>query len=132
MTRVVLASASPGRRMVLRQAGIDPVVVVSGVDEDAVIAAQGPDAAPGDVANALAAAKAEQVVANLDPALTADCKDRKVLLALQAHQPGRLRLIPGPLLGPCRLVRTQGRGSKRLPRVQTALISQGIDSGAAR
>ena len=47
MTRVVLASASPGRRTVLRQAGIDPVVVVSGVDEDAVIAAQGPDAAPG-------------------------------------------------------------------------------------
>ncbi len=61
MTRVVLASASPGRRTVLRQAGIDPVVVVSGVDEDAVIAAQGPEAQPGDVANALALAKAEQV-----------------------------------------------------------------------
>src|SRR3954454_24697352 len=73
MTRVVLASASPGRRMVLRQAGLDPLVVVSGVDEDAVIAAQGPDAAPGDVANALASAKAEQVGANLEPALTADC-----------------------------------------------------------
>ena len=73
MTRVVLASASPGRRMVLRQAGIDPVVVVSGVDEDAVLAAQGPDAAPGDVANALAAAKAERVVADLDSALTSNC-----------------------------------------------------------
>ena len=73
MTRVVLASASSGRRMVLRQAGIDPIVVVSGVDEDAVIAAHGPDAAPGDIANALAAAKAEQVVASLDPAVTADC-----------------------------------------------------------
>jgi septum formation protein len=73
MTRVVLASASPGRRTVLRQAGIDPVVVVSGVDEDAVIAAQGSHAAPGDVANALAVAKAEQVIANLDSALTADC-----------------------------------------------------------
>jgi septum formation protein len=73
MTRVVLASASPGRRTVLRQAGIEPVVVVSGVDEDAVIAAQGSDAAPGDVANALAVAKAEQVIANLDSALTADC-----------------------------------------------------------
>ena len=72
MTRVVLASASPGRRMVLRQAGIDPIVVVSGVDEDAVIAAQG-RAAPGDVANALAAAKAEYVVASLDRALAADC-----------------------------------------------------------
>ena len=73
MTRVVLASASPGRRMVLRQAGIDPLVVVSGVDEDAVLAAQGPDAAPGDVANALAAAKAEQVVADLDSAVTSNC-----------------------------------------------------------
>jgi septum formation protein len=73
MTRVVLASASPGRRMVLRQAGIDPVVVVSGVDEDAVIAAQGTDADPGDVANALAAAKAEHVVAELEPTLASDC-----------------------------------------------------------
>ena len=73
MTRVVLASASPGRRMVLRQAGIEPVVVVSGVDEDAVIAAQGTDADPADVANALAAAKAEQVVGVLRPSLKADC-----------------------------------------------------------
>jgi septum formation protein len=73
MTRVVLASASPGRRMVLRQAGIDPVVVVSGVDEDAVIAAQGPDAPPGDITNALARAKAEAVVDELPSTLTADC-----------------------------------------------------------
>jgi septum formation protein len=73
MTRVVLASASPGRRKVLRQAGIDPVVVVSGVNEDAVIAAQGPDAQPGDVANALARAKAEQVASRLDTAMAADC-----------------------------------------------------------
>ena len=37
MTRLVLGSASPGRLKVLRQAGIDPLVLVSGVDEDAVI-----------------------------------------------------------------------------------------------
>jgi septum formation protein len=73
MTRVVLASASPGRRTVLRQAGIDPVVVVSGVDEDAVIAAQSPGARPGYVANALARAKAEQVACDIDAALAADC-----------------------------------------------------------
>jgi septum formation protein len=73
MTRVVLASASPGRQMVLRQAGIDPVVVVSGVDEDELIAAQGTDADPADVANALAAAKAEHVVADLEPTLASDC-----------------------------------------------------------
>jgi len=73
MTRVVLASASPGRRMVLRQSGIEPVIVVSGVDEDAVIAAQGSDVTPADVANALAAAKAGQVAATLEPDLTSDC-----------------------------------------------------------
>ena len=36
MTRMVLGSASPGRLKVLRQAGIDPLVVVSGVDEDLI------------------------------------------------------------------------------------------------
>ncbi len=38
MTRVVLGSASSGRLRVLRNAGIDPLVVVSGVDEDAIVA----------------------------------------------------------------------------------------------
>ena len=73
MTRVVLASASPGRRKVLRQAGIDPLVVVSGVDEDAVIARLDPIATPGDVTTALAAAKAESVARVLDPEVAADC-----------------------------------------------------------
>jgi nucleoside triphosphate pyrophosphatase len=73
MTRVVLASASPGRRKVLRQAGIDPLVIVSGIDEDAVIAHLDPDATPGDVTTALAAAKAEAVTHDLDPAIAADC-----------------------------------------------------------
>lgn len=73
MTRVVLASASPGRLKVLRQAGVDPVVVVSGVDEDAVIATLGPGSAPAEVVCTLARAKADEVVAGLDPAVAADC-----------------------------------------------------------
>lgn len=73
MTRVVLASASSGRRKVLRQAGIDPLVVVSGVDEDAVVAGLDPSATPGEVTVALAVAKADAVLAGLDPAVTADC-----------------------------------------------------------
>jgi septum formation protein len=73
LTRVVLASASPGRLKVLRQAGIDPLVIVSGVDEDLITAGLGVAAPPGDVVCALARAKAEQVAAELDSALAADC-----------------------------------------------------------
>ena len=70
---MVLASASPGRRKVLRQAGIDPLVIVSGVDEDAVVAHLDRDATPAQVTTALAAAKAEAVTHVLDRAVAADC-----------------------------------------------------------
>jgi len=58
--RVVLASASPARLSVLRGAGLDPVVEVSDVDEDTLLASM-PDAAPGSKVTALAAAKATTV-----------------------------------------------------------------------
>jgi septum formation protein len=73
MTRVVLGSASPGRLKVLRQAGIDPLVKVSAVDEDLVTTTLGSDASPGDVVCALARAKAEQVAGQLDSAVATDC-----------------------------------------------------------
>jgi septum formation protein len=73
MTRVVLASASSGRLKVLRQAGIEPLVIVSDVDEDAVAAGLGPDAAPAEVTTALATAKATTVARGLDSTLAADC-----------------------------------------------------------
>jgi septum formation protein len=73
MTRVVLGSASSGRLKVLRQAGIDPLVVVSGVDEDRLIADLGSGASPSDVVSTLARAKAEQVAGELDRAVAADC-----------------------------------------------------------
>ncbi len=72
MTRVVLGSASPGRRKVLRQAGIEPLVVVSGVDEDTVISGLG-DAPPDVVTAALATAKAEQAAKSVDRSVTTDC-----------------------------------------------------------
>jgi len=73
VTRVVLASASSGRRKVLRQAGIDPLIVVSGVDEDAVAAQLDPHAAPAEITTALAVAKAGAVVASLGSDIVDDC-----------------------------------------------------------
>jgi len=61
----VLASASPSRRRLLEQAGIAPVVLVSGVDEEAIEEAMRDRPVP-DVALALARAKAEAVAAMPD------------------------------------------------------------------
>lgn len=63
---VVLASRSPARLSVLRAAGIDPEVVVSGVDEDAVLASMTAASAAEQV-NALAHAKASAVSSRLGP-----------------------------------------------------------------
>ncbi|CAN5201726.1 nucleoside triphosphate pyrophosphatase [soil metagenome] len=72
MTRLVLASASTGRRKVLRGAGVEPFVIVSGVDEDAIIADR-VGTPPDEVVTALAAAKAEDVVGRLPADVAADC-----------------------------------------------------------
>lgn len=73
MTRVVLGSASAGRLSVLRSAGIQPLVIVSGVDEDTVVAALPEDAGPAVVTTALAIAKALAVVDVLPADISADC-----------------------------------------------------------
>ncbi|MFD5750155.1 Maf family protein [Streptomyces sp. NPDC127033] len=56
--RLVLASASPARLGLLRQAGLAPEVIVSGVDEDALSAPT-----PAELALVLAEAKATTVAA---------------------------------------------------------------------
>ncbi|MBY6412488.1 septum formation inhibitor Maf [Rhodococcus sp. BP-252] len=73
MTRFVLASASPARLEVLRHAGVEPVVRVSGVDEDALTAELGDDPAPDDVVVTLARAKAEAVLEEFDDAVVVGC-----------------------------------------------------------
>jgi septum formation protein len=67
--KFVLASASPARLATLRAAGLDPTVVVSGVDESAVTA----DTA-AELVQRLADAKLAAVLAQLDePALVLAC-----------------------------------------------------------
>lgn len=65
MIPLVLASASPARLATLRSAGVEPVVQVSNVDEEAALVAaesvHGP-LSPADVALLLARAKGEDVV----------------------------------------------------------------------
>jgi septum formation protein len=64
---LVLASASPARLGLLRNAGIEPIVRVSGVDEPAIEAALAAEGrtSPADVCEALAIAKADAVVAGV-------------------------------------------------------------------
>jgi septum formation protein len=67
--KLILASASPARLETLRRAGVEPEVVVSGVDEDAISAAS-----PAELALTLAAAKMAAVRDQLSrPALVLGC-----------------------------------------------------------
>lgn len=58
--RVVLASASPARLGILRAAGIDPLVEVSDLDEEALLASV-LHASPGEKVTTLAGAKATTI-----------------------------------------------------------------------
>jgi septum formation protein len=67
--RIILASASPARLATLRAAGIEPEVIVSGVDEDRITST---DAA--NLAAALAQLKCRAVAAQVEPeALVIGC-----------------------------------------------------------
>lgn len=82
--RLLLASASPARRATLRSAGVEPLVRVSGVDEDAVLAREaavaGAQLHSADAVLALARAKAEAVLATFDDAAADDIDDDGVPL----------------------------------------------------
>lgn len=70
--QLYLASTSPARLMLLRQSGIEPAIVPSHVDEDAVVdaaeTAAGSPLGPDEVVGLLARAKAESVWRDLEGA----------------------------------------------------------------
>lgn len=85
--RLLLASASPARRATLVRAGVDPLVAVSSVDEDAALAAARErfgDLEPADAVLVLAQAKVEDVARRLldDPELDVPGWDGEDLLLL--------------------------------------------------
>jgi septum formation protein len=73
MTRLVLASRSPARLQTLRAGGIEPEVIFSDVDEEAIEASL-PNATPKELAQVLAQAKAEKVASTITgPAIVIGC-----------------------------------------------------------
>jgi septum formation protein len=72
VTAIVLASASPARLAVLRAAGLEPEVVLSGVDETA-FSADTPARLAGQLARAKAAAVAADLPERLAGALVIGC-----------------------------------------------------------
>jgi septum formation protein len=85
---MVLASGSPARLATLRAAGLDPAVLTSGIDEDAVAATLA-DATPARVAAVLSAAKCAAVAGVLRapaPTLVVGCDS---LLELEGEGYGK-------------------------------------------
>ena len=76
--RLVLASQSPSRRMILDNAGVDPIQHPAHVDEDAIISSLA-GSAPADVVSALARAKADAVAPEYPDDIVVGC-DSMLLL----------------------------------------------------
>lgn len=97
--RIVLASASPARLATLRSAGIEPEVIVSGVDEDQITTTDA-----GNLAGALAQLKCRAVADRLEPdALVIGCDS---VLAFEGEIFGK---PAGPAEASARWRRMRGR-----------------------
>lgn len=87
MPRLVLASASPARLRTLHAAGLDPEVIVSGVDEDAISAPTVPGLVAA-LAGAKAAAVADRVPGEVDDVVVIGCDSLLELDGRALGKPG--------------------------------------------
>ncbi|EWM15801.1 nucleoside triphosphate pyrophosphatase [Kutzneria sp. 744] len=126
--RLVLGSQSPARLNVLRQAGIDPVVRVSGVDEDAVAAAL-TDPRPAELVTALAEAKAHAVVEALAGELPTELLKEAVVIGCDSMLSinGRMVGKPGtPEVARARWQEMAGKTGELLTGHAILRLSQGV------
>jgi len=90
--QLVLASQSPARLQVLRGAGVEPLVYISGVDEDAIMAQIPEEASPESIVIALADAKARAVAtaiaAELPDSVVVGCDSMLAHEGLLVGKPG--------------------------------------------
>ncbi|MEV0588730.1 nucleoside triphosphate pyrophosphatase [Nonomuraea sp. NPDC050310] len=117
---IVLASASSARLALLRSAGLDPKVIVSGVDEDAISAPT-----PAQLALRLAQEKARTVAADLTEGVVIGCDSVLELDGRPYGKPGtpevaleRWRLMRGRtgrlVTGHCLIEAATGREAARV------------------
>ncbi len=146
MTAFVLASASPARERILEQAGLNPVVIVSHVDEHLVMATQPSGTAPTRAVEVLAAAKAFDVATALAGEVASDavvlgCDSMLLLDGSLQGKPGtveearrRWGLMAGRsaelLTGHCLVRVINGRPTARVSETRSTTVRFGTPSAA--
>lgn len=124
--RLVLASASPARRALLRAAGVDPVVSVSGVDEQALLA-ELTGVSPADTVTALALAKARDVAATAvgqhPEAVVVGCDSMLLLDGELVGKPGTVDVARA------RWERMAGRAGELLTGHAVVVLRDGVAAG---
>lgn len=134
---IVLASASPARLALLRSAGLDPKVIVSGVDEEALTAPT-----PPELALRLAQEKARKVAADLADGVVIGCDSILELDGRPYGKPGtadvaveRWRLMRGRtgrlVTGHCLIDAASGREASAVEATTVRFASPSDDELAA-